>query len=242
MHSEAGHLYVPALPYLRRIFCLNAAEHYSAVESWQQLISMGEQVTDEMLDAIASEVYSIDDLMIIYTSGTTANPKGVLHVHRAACIQFWRWVEQMRLTSADRVWNVYPFFWTAGFSMSLGGTLAAGGCLILQEAFDAEKTLKLIESEHVTTLYAWPHQDAALSEHPDARKRDLSSLRNISNTFVPTKSRTIRRCRRSFMSPRAAAHAGPFTLASLWTEYASPAPLVHGLAAAWVAVPPRCPG
>ncbi len=80
---------------------------------------MGEQVTDEMLDAIASEVYSIDDLMIIYTSGTTANPKGVLHVHRAVCIQFWRWVEQMRLTSADRVWNVYPFFWTAGLMPDL---------------------------------------------------------------------------------------------------------------------------
>lgn len=175
-----GRLYIPDLPHLRSIFCLNATEQYRAVQSWQELIAMGEQVSDEMLDTITSEVHPTDDAMIIYTSGTTANPKGVLHTHRAPCIQFWRWVEQMRLTSADRVWNVYPFFWTAGFSMSLGGTLAAGGCLILQEAFDAEKTLKLIESERVTTLYAWPHQDAALSEHPDAKKRDLSSLRNIS--------------------------------------------------------------
>ena len=58
-------------------------------------------------------------------------------MHRAPVIQSWRFAELMELAPQDRVLTAQPFFWSAGIAMSLGATLAAGGCLILQETFDA---------------------------------------------------------------------------------------------------------
>ncbi len=61
----------------------------------------------------------------------------------------------------------------------MGGTLAAGGCLVLQEIFDAGEALSLMETERVTSPHAWPHQLAALESHPDWLRSDLSSLRQV---------------------------------------------------------------
>ncbi len=63
--------------------------------------------------------------------------------------------------------------------MSLGATLAAGACLLLQETFDAGAALDLIESERATAVHAWPHQEKALAEHPDAARRHLESVRKV---------------------------------------------------------------
>ncbi len=157
-----------AFPHLRRLVCLG--------EQWDSFIAAGEQVSDDVLDAAMASVHPCDDSLIIYTSGTTANPKAVLHNNRTPVLQAWRWAEQLRLTPHDRVWSTFPFFWTAGLAMVVGGTLASGACLVMQEVFDAGEALELLERERVTTAHAWPHVEAQLTEHPDIRTRDLSSL------------------------------------------------------------------
>lgn len=146
---------------------------------WGEAQRLGEGVDDALLQAAMDQVHPSDDAMIIYTSGTTAHPKAVIHVQRAPCIQSWRWSEQLALSPDDRVWTSFPFFWTAGFSMSLGGTLAAGACLVLQEVFDAGEALALIEREKVTTIHAFEHTNAVLADHPDVRTRDLSAVRHL---------------------------------------------------------------
>jgi acyl-CoA synthetase (AMP-forming)/AMP-acid ligase II len=160
------------LPYLRRVACLGT-------DSWTDLLAGGEAVPLEQLRAGAARVSPFDDAIVIYTSGSTANPKGVLHAHRAASTQSWRFVRHVALDPDDRVWSPYPLFWSAGFSMVMGATLAAGGCLVLQERFEAGESLALLEAERVTTPLAWPHQIGELEEHPDWGRRDLSALRHI---------------------------------------------------------------
>src|SRR5204863_1832715 len=113
------------------------------------------------------------------TSGTTARPKGVLHTHRPPALQSWRFAEQLRLDPDTRTWSAFPFFWTAGFCMVMGATLAAGGCLVLQEHFEPGEALRLLEAERVTTPFAWPHQSAQMEDHPDWTQRDLSALRHV---------------------------------------------------------------
>ena len=88
---------------------------------------------DAILDAMSDEVLPSDDSLIIYTSGTTSRPKGVLHMQGAAVIQSWRFADEMRLTDTDRVWTSYPFFWSAGICMALGASMAAGATLVLQK-------------------------------------------------------------------------------------------------------------
>lgn len=161
-----------ALPYLSARFCLGGAE-------LDELVARAAVVSDRLLDERAAEVSPQDDALVIYTSGSTGRPKGVLHAHRAAAIQSWRFAQQLRLDPTARVWSAFPFFWTAGFCMVMGATLAAGGCLVLQELFDPHEALVLMERERVTTAHAWPHQMAALEADPDWASFDLSSISRV---------------------------------------------------------------
>lgn len=182
--GRPGRLHCTELPQLRRVACLGIDEPRGSVESWGQLLAHEEGVGDALLDACCAEVEPADDGVLIYTSGTTATPKGVLHLQRAAVLQGWRFVDFMCFTQDDRVYTTYPFFWTAGIAMSLHATLAAGGCLLLQETFEPEAALDLIERERATAVHAWPHQGKAMAEHPSLAGRDLSSISKLDSGAV----------------------------------------------------------
>jgi acyl-CoA synthetase (AMP-forming)/AMP-acid ligase II len=169
-----GRLRVTMLPQLRRVFCLG--EGHGGVEPWRDLLALGAHVPDAQLDAVSAEVEPTDDGLIIYTSGTTAKPKGVLHTQRTAVLQGHRFADFCRYSSDDRVYTTYPFFWTAGIAMSIGGAFAAGARLLVQPTFEPGAALGMIERERATALHAWPHQQSALAEHASAASRDLSSL------------------------------------------------------------------
>jgi fatty-acyl-CoA synthase len=76
------------------------------------------------------------------------------------------------------VWSAFPFFWSAGFVMVMGATLAGGGSLVLQEHFEPGEALRLLETERVTSPHAWAHQLAELEDHPDWIRVDLSAIRH----------------------------------------------------------------
>jgi fatty-acyl-CoA synthase len=177
--AEPGRISVAPFPHLRRVVCVGDVSGPRSVDGWDAVVAGGAAVRDEVLDAAAASVVPSDDALIIYTSGTTAHPKAVLHRHRGPVVQSWRWREQLALDPSDRVWSPFPFFWTAGLAFVLGGTLASGACFVCQEAFDAGQALELLERERVTTIHSFPHTAAALVEHEDATKRDLSSLRRV---------------------------------------------------------------
>ncbi len=177
-----GRIRCAALPQLRRIACLDLEAPRGAVEPWSDLLAQGEDVSDALLDAAIDEVEPSDDGILIYTSGTTAKPKGVLHTQRAGILQSWRFADILLLDSSDRVYTTYPFFWTAGFAMSIGPVFASGGMLLLQQAFEPGAALDLVESEHATAVHAWPHQQKAMAEHPTAAGRDLTSVRKMDST------------------------------------------------------------
>jgi acyl-coenzyme A synthetase/AMP-(fatty) acid ligase len=120
-----------------------------------------------------------DPGQIIYSSGTTDRPKGILHNHRAPTLQFWLQARIFDRTEQSRLWTALPMFWTAGLHTAMGATLAAGGCWVMQESFAAGPALRLMERERVTEPYCLPHQTAALEEHPDWQTTDLSSLRCV---------------------------------------------------------------
>lgn len=78
-------------------------------------------------------------LVVVYTSGTTGFPKGVLHSHRNYLWAAEAFVERMHLQPDERLLTVLPFFHINALFYSLGGALAAGACLIIAESFSASR-------------------------------------------------------------------------------------------------------
>lgn len=174
--ASVGPLYNTKTPQLRQVVALGLAQSQGSVQAWDAFIERGDDVPDAVLDAMIAEVYPADEGLIIYTSGTTSRPKGVLHMQRAAVIQSWRIADYQCLSTRDRVWTTYPFFWSAGLCMALGATMAAGATLVLQETFEPGAALQCLVDERVNATQCWPHQAKAMAEHPLYQTLDLSRL------------------------------------------------------------------
>jgi acyl-CoA synthetase (AMP-forming)/AMP-acid ligase II len=148
-------------------------------DSWDEFLASGDDVPDALLDRRIAEVHESDHGLIIYSSGTTDRPKGMLHTNRGPSLQFWFQAALFGRHEQTRLWTSLPVFWSAGLNTVMGSTLAAGGCWVVQETFEPAEALQLMARERVTEPYSLPHQTAALAEHPDWETTDLSSLRCV---------------------------------------------------------------
>ena len=115
----------PELPFLRRVIELQAhGDGPPRFGTWAEFLDAGATVSDELLDAAAMQVFPSDAGIVIYTSGTTAHPKAVMHNQRTPVLQCWRTGDHIRLTPEDRVASTFPFFWSAGFGMGMGAVFS----------------------------------------------------------------------------------------------------------------------
>jgi len=173
--NSVGLVQSTRFPFLRRAVCIGEAPSAGdAIECWSDFISGDVAVSAAIVDAIGAQVTSTDRGLIFFSSGSTAMPKCIVHAHRAAAIQCWRWPRVYAVDPDVRTWTANGFFWSGNFAMAMGATLAVGGCLVLQSYFAPGEALKLMQSEHVTMPIAWPHQWARLVDDPAWSNVDLS--------------------------------------------------------------------
>jgi amino acid adenylation domain-containing protein len=152
--------------------------------SWDSLLA----VPDHPLSLNLTEQ---DLAYILYTSGSTGNPKGIMHTHRSG-LSFAEWaVDTYGLTRADRVSNHAPLHFDLS-TFDFFATAIAGGCtVIIPEAltkFPANLS-RLIEAERITVWYSVPFALIQLMERGDLKAHDTSSLRWIlfAGEVFPTK-------------------------------------------------------
>lgn len=125
-----------------------------------------------------------DTCMILYTSGTSANPKGCLLSNEAICREASNLARnRWKFTEAERVWSPMPLFHIAAM-LAMLGAIEVGGTFIGQPHFDPGESLRQIEAEAATMVFlpfVTFHQ--AMIAHPDWDKTDMSTVRLMNSCF-----------------------------------------------------------
>jgi acyl-CoA synthetase (AMP-forming)/AMP-acid ligase II len=124
-----------------------------------------------------TEVRPADDLVLVTTSGTTAEPKSVVHTHGSLVRHAYILAHHRGVTATDRVYSPMPFFWVGGLTMVVLQSLSTGAAVLAQDVFEPGSTLALLERERATYVSCWAQASRAMADHPDFAKRDLSSVR-----------------------------------------------------------------
>ena len=116
---------------------------------------------------------------IVYTSGTTAAPKGAMMTHRAMMSQYYSCIYNMEYAESDQALAALPLYHTAQTHAFTMPQLLVGARTVLIEAPDPATVLRLIEAERITSFFAPPTVWISLLRHPDFATRDLSSLEKV---------------------------------------------------------------
>ena len=146
--------------------------------TWDAMLALGKDVADARIDATGREAGADDVAMLLYTSGSTAAPKGILLQHGNWILNAFNIGERQHVTEADRLWLAVSLFWSFGCVNAMPNLFTHGGCTVLQEHFDPVEALTLIGRERCSIMYGTPNMVQALVEHPDRTKHDLTSLRS----------------------------------------------------------------
>lgn len=144
--------------------------------AWSEMVARGRDVTSASLQARARQVRPDDTTLIMYTSGTTGFPKGVMHCHNLQrnVIDI---ANRLGYRSRDVILMNWPLFHVLGLYLGPLFTVCVGTRMVLTTVFDATESLGLIAREQVTRLWGFESQLDALTTHPALNTFDLTSLR-----------------------------------------------------------------
>jgi acyl-CoA synthetase (AMP-forming)/AMP-acid ligase II len=117
-------------------------------------------------------------MAIMFTSGSSGMPKGVVHSHGSALGAVRSGLDARCIDVATTLYLPMPFFWVGGLGGGVLSALVAGATLVTEPTPHPESTLRLLERERVTLFRGWPDQAESLARQLNSVHADLSSLRS----------------------------------------------------------------
>lgn len=147
-------------------------------ENWNEFLEQAVRISDEKLAIEENKVQFDDAVNIQYTSGTTGFPKGVTLSHHNILNNGYFIGERLRYTEKDRVCIPVPFYHCFGMVIGNMASVTHGSCMVIpNDAFEAAKTLQVVQDEKCTSLYGVPTMFISELGLPNFKEYNLSSLR-----------------------------------------------------------------
>ncbi len=171
------------LPHLRRIVLLAGSAAAAAqppgveVEGWEAFVARGAHVSDAAAAERRAGVRPTGTADVLFTSGTTGRPKGVVVSHGQTVRQAREWCAFAGLVPGDRYLIVNPFFHMFGYKAGWLASLVRGATVYPVPVFDVPAVLALVQGERITVLPGAPTIYRSILDHPRRGDFDLSSLR-----------------------------------------------------------------
>jgi len=170
-----GRLVSKNFPLLKNLVAVGGNRPAGAF-SYGDVLTMGNEVARRDLDGMERRVRVEDDLIIVYTSGTTGNPKGAVHTHHILKNEYricnWR-----NFDKNENFLAFLPWFNVGGGFSQVIPCLITGGTLVIMSSFDPGEAMRLIDREKITQLDGIPTHFIMMLDHPALGKHDLRSLK-----------------------------------------------------------------
>lgn len=144
---------------------------------------------------IGADVDESDPALLLYTSGTTGLPKGVLHSHRNVVAAALVSLPYNRLRPTDVNVALGPLYHVGPLLCNVLPALNVAACNVIQKGFDPATTLERIESERITAMWAVPTHLRALMDEPSINDRELSHVRMIQYSGAAMPAEVAKRTR-----------------------------------------------
>ncbi len=181
---DVAHLELPSAPALRNLVLLGK-EARPGFMTQQQFEAAAATVSEETIHETRLKVRLGDAAIMLYTSGTTANPKGCLLSHESMVrnsIALGR--HRYALRHEDVFWSPLPMFHIAAM-LPLCSIFDVGGAYATMTYFDAGQALKMLEQRQVTATYpCFVTIMSDLISHPDFARTDLSRITLMNSNFA----------------------------------------------------------
>ncbi|MET0628669.1 MAG: class I adenylate-forming enzyme family protein [Acidimicrobiia bacterium] len=133
-------------------------------------------ITDELLAQLEAEVVPADLAQVTYTSGSSADPKGVVHTH-GTVIRATAGMSALMVPGSEPpvFFCAFPFFWIGG-TLILGAALQTGATVLVIERFEPGAALAMIEEHQATSVMGWPSLIQAMRDDPSFATRKLPEI------------------------------------------------------------------
>ncbi len=144
---------------------------------WDEFLQLGKGVSSSDIDLRRDGIQGHNTSDILFTSGTTGDPKGVMTGHKQNIQTFASWSELVGLQEGDRYLVVSPFFHSFGYKAGILASLMRGATLLPHDVFDPVKILQRIETEKITVMPGPPTLFQSLLACEQLSDFDISSLK-----------------------------------------------------------------